>query len=277
MSSGFCLFFTVFGLIWICAAYDDHEEIQIPAAEEVKIGDYPFIVSVQRRQRSYDDDEIVVRHSCAGIILAEKHILTGSYCVNMEDPHNRIMAGGLHAYEKSEEKSQQFRNVSKVTQIPKDENEDEYEDEDGGEVPARPFRRQQGILAILELETPLEFGPEIGPVSLPDNQESFPVFGKKGSCVTLGWGNLWEDPDAKLCTANEEETFRPLCIDLGSPLICEDNEGIQKAFGIDALSNPHFECEEFSIDKRLIEGAKKLYIFSEVNHFLDWIRETTSE
>ncbi|CAG0889244.1 unnamed protein product, partial [Cyprideis torosa] len=298
------------GLIgWSC----DQISIQLPAAQDAKIGDYPFMVSVQTRVDASDETRIFP--DCSGVIVTEKHILTKAYCVIMDREDElppRVMAGGLHALENSEEKTQQFRIVSKITVMPKDEDTDEGtlpSNDRRKRRPAEPagppsrasgprsrFRKPKGILAILELETALEFGPEIGPASLPDNKESFPVFDKEGSCVTLGWGHRtgafrWtnttaisdeecvmrgekrkdstrlkvtlEDPEAQMCVADKErETFRPLCFDHGSPLICEDHDGTHKVFGI-ATDWNYYECDEFSDPDGFYEDeGPHLYIFS---------------
>ncbi|CAG0888732.1 unnamed protein product [Cyprideis torosa] len=289
MSSSFCLLCILLGLIWISAAFRRGSDMPtLPPAEEANLGDYPFVVSVQN---SYD--EMDFSHECAGVILTEKHILTVADCVDMSRP-SRIMAGGL-ALEDSEDKSQEFRKISKITEMPKEDDVDEE----------NLIRK----LAILELETPLEFGPEIGPIPIPNDSESFPVFGEEGNCVTVGWHSWWgvlrwsnttaisdeeclmrdqksedrfyaahhlKQPEAELCTTDKEEKpFRVLCLNIGSPVICEDQDGLKKVFGIETHSNLA-GCGGLRLRGDIADHGPILYIFSEVSHFLDWIRENSS-
>ena len=106
------------------------------------------------------------------------HILTAAHCVQDYHPKFFIVSIGDQNTEESTEPSQQFRMIEEIIMHP-------------------DYKHYRHDIAVIRLETPIEWTDYVQPICLPDSG------GSEGDVDTIkrayiaGWGNRWESPQGE--------------------------------------------------------------------------------
>merc|ERR550539_649383 len=120
----------------------------ICAKEEATLGEFPWTVSLRL--------DGLLGHDCGGAILNESWVLTTAYCADLNDQLDHanfvVVAGEFNVAET--EGNEQFRHIEKAFIHP-------Y------------FGPEQGSdMALLKLDSPLEFNDLVKPVLLPESADA---------------------------------------------------------------------------------------------------------
>ncbi|RZC41968.1 chymotrypsin-1, partial [Asbolus verrucosus] len=133
---------------------------------DAKEGEIPYIVSIR----------IADRHNCGGSILNDRHILTAAHCVTgMSVALQDIQSTSYFSVQYGVTKISWEKNASNVVQVSKVMANENY----------TPRHGYINDVAIVELATPMIFGPDVQPVKLP------PVFNatpENAVALLSGWG-----------------------------------------------------------------------------------------
>ncbi|CAG0904377.1 unnamed protein product [Cyprideis torosa] len=255
---------------------------KILGGEMADYGDYPYQISIQ-----IWGGILGWQHVCGGSILNENWILTASHCnilnvIGQSDA--RVVAGFLTLLENDDEPTQQAAEVAEFIKHP----DFIYESLTG-------YIRHD--IALIRLATPLNLnaGPEVAAAVLPSSEDSFPVFDVEASCIASGWGTdgygifelpsndllwtnitaftdekcleIWGDytyaPVQMLCAGTYEGGHGVCSGDSGGPILCEAEDGSMVVFGVTSFGD--ISCGE---------NAAYPEVWTEINHYLDWIQET---
>ncbi|CAG0906332.1 unnamed protein product, partial [Cyprideis torosa] len=267
---------------WLVLLLPNPKQNRIFGGEEAKKGEFPHQVSIQIRVpilRGW-------RRICGGTILSENWILTAAHCnlfnvIGQSDA--RVVAGFLTLFEDDDEPTQQTAEIAEFIEHPYFH----Y---------GLPLSIQNDI-ALIHLATPLDLtaGPEVATAVLPSSDSDFPIFDAQARCNASGWGCpnpfsclfgfpsnhlMWANitafnddkcrevygssyiPEQMLCAGTYDGAHGISPGDSGGPLLCEAPDGSMVVFGVSSFSNRFWSWFAFP------------QVWTEINHFLDWIRET---
>ncbi|XP_052762576.1 uncharacterized protein LOC128205159 isoform X5 [Mya arenaria] len=182
------------------------------------------------------------QYFCGGTLINHEFVLTAAHCVERYEGEFSLLTVKLGA--NNRESRETTQRVVKVESI-KSHNDHVY------------FTRND--IALLQLESPVEYTPYIQPACLPEPDEPLPLY---STCFTVGWGKVkWDGEyaevlqqlkmtlwDTQKCNSsiawNGEvyDTFlcagyysgiRSICKgDSGGPLICQDTHQKWKVWGV---------------------------------------------
>ncbi|XP_055928481.1 proclotting enzyme-like [Argiope bruennichi] len=241
---------------------------RIVGGQESVIGAWPWMALIYFIRRSGRSAE------CGGVVVTSKHVVTAAHCIvssrrgNTMSPRQLMVRLGDHDIESDNEGATpvDFAVVSVI----------KFEGFD--------LRTFQNDIAILVLNTTIQFGKNIAPICLP-----FDVF--KGdlsnrNAFTAGWGTIsyggpassklqevqlriWENPRCKVVFRREVPiTGANVCAgdgdkdacrgDSGGPLMLAHTDGRFYLIGIVSFGK---KCAEPGVPG----------VYARISHFIDWI------
>ncbi|XP_060535312.1 chymotrypsin-2-like [Cylas formicarius] len=161
-------FLFVLGLLGVVAGAPRHDvSPKIINGTNANDGEFPYMVSL----RKVRDGE---QHECGGSIISERWILTAAHCV-----WGQLLVSVRYGSVRLDEGHVDYNYTMPIkTQIVHPDYTNIANDSGWFML---------NDVALLELQDPLPFGPDVGPVQLPDQDDPEPV-GSTG--VLSGWGNI---------------------------------------------------------------------------------------
>lgn len=236
---------------------------RIVGGTHVRVGEFPWMVSLMS-MTAYPN------LFCGGVLISQRHVLTAAHCVNGRHARSSMWVRlGEHDYRKSEESPHIECRIANITNHP-DFNSDTYAYD----------------IALITLETPVQYNDHIRPVCLPPPEESFTGV----EATVTGWGTtkfngrlssilnkvqvpVWSNEectealgvsflDTSMCAGNPEGGKDACQDDSGGPLMVQDND----RWTLIGLVSWGVKCAM----------PNKPGVYTKVNFFLDWIENNAS-
>ncbi|KAL4230504.1 Enteropeptidase [Mactra antiquata] len=206
-------------------------------------GQWPWVVSLS----------LLGKGVCGGTIVGPRWILTAAHCIVNEEadytttPHYFEVTAGTNTRTRTENDNAQRRRVDKIVLHPNTSRLDNW--------------LTDWDMALLHLETPLQYGDYLQPICLPTQDENFAT---NSLCYLAGWGfintqertvdylreakmRLWNDEECSESALHQDTGINinsTICAgyhsgiisgckgDSGSPLMCKDNRDHWNVVGI---------------------------------------------